>query len=302
MRLLYISLFLCLPVIGIAQHQSVFSQYYYNKFLLNPAYAGSDKALNANLHQRNQWVGFEGAPNSSFIGVHSPMKNDNVGLGVNYLNERFGTFRANRLDVSYSYSLDIGDSRLSFGMSGGIEHLTNGLSDVNTVEQGDQVFAASEQFVNPDFAFGLAFTSDDWFFSFSMPTLMSQRLGPGISYRGDNVNMLIHAGKSFVLDRMEEFKLKSFFTGRIHSASTMQFDIGAILEYQSMFDFGLMLRTQESIAVMARVVVPQIPQLRVGYSYDITTNTLRQFSNGTHEVGISYVFLYKVNAVNPATF
>ena len=45
-----------------AQYQQFYSQYIYSGLLINPAYAGSQDALNITAAYRNQWTGFEGAP------------------------------------------------------------------------------------------------------------------------------------------------------------------------------------------------------------------------------------------------
>src|SRR5690606_16063025 len=51
------------------QQLPVFSQYLYNKFLINPAVAGSDGYTSWNLTAREQWVGYKGAPRTfSFSG------------------------------------------------------------------------------------------------------------------------------------------------------------------------------------------------------------------------------------------
>ena len=45
-----------------AQQLPLYSQYLYNKFLINPAVAGSDGFTSFNLTAREQWIGYNGAP------------------------------------------------------------------------------------------------------------------------------------------------------------------------------------------------------------------------------------------------
>ena len=47
-----------------AQQESQFTQFMYNKLLINPAYAGSRGVPSVTAVYRSQWVGFEGAPQS----------------------------------------------------------------------------------------------------------------------------------------------------------------------------------------------------------------------------------------------
>jgi hypothetical protein len=60
----------------------VYSQYLQNGLLINPAYAGSRGALSAFLSYRMQWMGIPDAPVFQSVSLNTPMKNDNVGIGI----------------------------------------------------------------------------------------------------------------------------------------------------------------------------------------------------------------------------
>jgi type IX secretion system PorP/SprF family membrane protein len=63
MKKLYLILLMLLPAeLLSAQQLPIYSQYLYNKFILNPAVAGSDGYTSVNLTAREQWVGYYGAP------------------------------------------------------------------------------------------------------------------------------------------------------------------------------------------------------------------------------------------------
>ena len=55
-------IFLSLAHIAVAQQLPIYSQYLYNKFLINPAHAGSDGFVSFNMTAREQWIGYTGAP------------------------------------------------------------------------------------------------------------------------------------------------------------------------------------------------------------------------------------------------
>ena len=74
-RLIYILLLLIPGNIVFAQQLPLYSQYLYNKFLINPAVAGSDGYTSLNLTAREQWVGYYGAPQTfSFSGQGRVLK------------------------------------------------------------------------------------------------------------------------------------------------------------------------------------------------------------------------------------
>ncbi|HEY8934252.1 MAG TPA: type IX secretion system membrane protein PorP/SprF, partial [Cyclobacteriaceae bacterium] len=54
-----------------AQQYPVFTQYYFNELVINPAYAGSHVQLSLTAMYRNQWVNFPGAPKTYNFSGHS---------------------------------------------------------------------------------------------------------------------------------------------------------------------------------------------------------------------------------------
>jgi len=55
------------------QQDGVFSNQLFSMQEFNPAYAGVRGVLSGTIMHRSQWVGMDGAPNSQFIAVNSPM-------------------------------------------------------------------------------------------------------------------------------------------------------------------------------------------------------------------------------------
>ena len=61
-KLAFILILIAIWQVAAAQQLPIYSQYLYNKFLINPAHAGSDGYTSINLTAREQWVGYSGAP------------------------------------------------------------------------------------------------------------------------------------------------------------------------------------------------------------------------------------------------
>ncbi|HIC31522.1 MAG TPA: type IX secretion system membrane protein PorP/SprF, partial [Flavobacteriaceae bacterium] len=70
-----------------AQQLPQFTQYMFNTISINPAYAGSRETLSIVGLHRSQWVGLEGAPTTSTVSIHSPLKNEKIGLGATAIND-----------------------------------------------------------------------------------------------------------------------------------------------------------------------------------------------------------------------
>ena len=94
--------------ISYGQQLPIYSQYLYNKYLLNPAVAGSDGYTSVSLTAREQWVGYSGAPRTFSVSwqtrmlkksyilkqtnsrhqVYRPKTDGKVGLGGYIFSER----------------------------------------------------------------------------------------------------------------------------------------------------------------------------------------------------------------------
>ncbi|MEL7120919.1 MAG: type IX secretion system membrane protein PorP/SprF, partial [Bacteroidota bacterium] len=79
--LIYI-LFLLTTLTVSAQQDAQFTQFMVYKLGYNPAYAGLDRAPTFTGLVRNQWLGFEGAPQSQLLSFNMPFgSSQRIGLG-----------------------------------------------------------------------------------------------------------------------------------------------------------------------------------------------------------------------------
>ena len=65
-----------------AQQDPEYNMYMFNGLFLNPAYAGSHDVISTMAIYRHQWAGFDGAPRTANLSVHSPLKRDQYNLGL----------------------------------------------------------------------------------------------------------------------------------------------------------------------------------------------------------------------------
>lgn len=102
-----IAIFCIVGTMATAQQLPQFTQYMYNTISVNPAYAGSRGTLNVTALHRNQWAGIEGNPRTSTLSIHAPMRNDRVGLGLSYINDKLGFEQTNYIYGDFSYSVPV---------------------------------------------------------------------------------------------------------------------------------------------------------------------------------------------------
>lgn len=106
MKKLFIGLicFVFLHVV-VAQQDPQYNLYQFNPLVINPAYAGARDGLSGAANVRNQWVGFDGAPKTSVLSVHSPILNKNIGVGMTILSDRIGPRNLVGFSGNFAYIL-----------------------------------------------------------------------------------------------------------------------------------------------------------------------------------------------------
>ncbi|HNR56801.1 MAG TPA: PorP/SprF family type IX secretion system membrane protein, partial [Flavobacteriales bacterium] len=92
-------------LLSAGQHTPLTSQYLFNGLVINPAYAGSRDALAANLTYRHQWVGFDGAPVTQMVSVHSPLGRRKLGAGLLVYNDRIGVSQETGVFTNHAYRI-----------------------------------------------------------------------------------------------------------------------------------------------------------------------------------------------------
>ena len=203
----------------------VYSQYMLNGLALNPAYAGSRDVFNITLGYRNQWVGFDGAPVSQTFSAHSPMKNENVALGIFMHNEQIDVRNNTSLYLNYAYRIPAGKGRLALGLkAGGVVRNAN-WSNITLNDPGDIAFSdPATQDIIPNFGFGTYYYTDRWFIGASIPFFLSDstRNSRAVYYHDfSNYNYLITGG--VVLGR-GGFKVKPSFLVKYNGKNPLQVD------------------------------------------------------------------------------
>ena len=138
-----------------AQQDALFSQYMFNKLLINPAYAGSREVFTVDVLSRYQWVGIDGAPTTTSVAFHTLTANKKVGLGAYVYRDDIGPSKDQGLMLTYSYRVRTRNGWLSFGLQGGIKYFDFDWNEISTQDY-DYVYNPDDvQRVIPDVNFGV---------------------------------------------------------------------------------------------------------------------------------------------------
>lgn len=281
-----------LSVATYAQQQQMFTHYMYNTLAINPAYAGSRDALSATAIGRFQWVGFDGAPNTQNLTVHTPIASQNLGVGLSLMNQKIGPTNTTSLYGSVAYRMKVSErARLCFGINGGFNSFTASLSDLNLQNQNDAAFANNLRGkMLPNFGAGIYFQSRRFYAGFSSPSLLENKFfgsDTAIYANASGERRHYYFITGAVFDLTPQLKLKPSALMKMVERSDWQLDVTALLLINDVFSIGPNYRVGDGFGILAGVNISN--QFTLGYSFDWSTSLRTgSYNSGSHEIMLRY--------------
>ena len=274
-----------------AQQDAQFTQYMYNTITINPAYAGSRGALSIFGLYRTQWVGLDGAPETSSFSVNSPINNSNLGVGVSLINDKIGPTNENNLSVDLSYTVQTSaDFKLSFGIKATGNLFNLDINKLNPADQGDPQFQNLDNVFKPNIGAGVYWHSDKAYIGLSVPNFIETKRydDNDIAIYKDKINYYLMAGYVFDLDKYQYIKFKPAVLGKMVEGAPLQVDVSANFMFVDKFVVGVAYRWSAAVSAMVGFQVSD--GLYIGYGYDRETTRLQNYNSGSHEIFLRYEF------------
>lgn len=288
--LLIVLVFLC-SYNMFAQQLSLHTQYMFNRFTLNPAFAGTSDGTPINMSVRRQWFGIKEAPVTQFLSAHTGF--DKLGLGASIYNEASGPTRRTGLSFAMAYHLELKDRKvISFGLAPTLTQLGLDKNRLETHLPDDPTIAAvgSNQTM-PDANFGVYFhDADKYYVSFSAYNLVQTKtdlLNIPNTVRSRFVrNYYLSAGGHIDLNRTGKiFTLQPSLLFQMIESLPFQLDLNTVAMYDEKYIFGFSYRYKDAVALILGFKKEAV---RVGYSYDYTLSKINNYSSGSHEINLTY--------------
>ncbi len=288
-KALLLLLILASANITFAQHQSFYSQYIYSGLLINPAYAGSQDALSVAAAYRNQWTGFDGAPKNLSLALHTPLKNKKTNIGLLVANENFGLSNQTGVNLAYAYRIKSHEHSLSFGLQAGIDLLKTDWNQVKTTDKNDPIFTSGlETRSIPTFGAGVYYKGTNCYAGLAVPTLY--KLDSKSSFSPYAFNLY-----SGMLIRLKnEVVIKPSALVKYIKNSPIQWDVTTTFYLSKIMGVGFGYRSNDAVYAFLDIKIND--QFNLGYAYDFTTSQLKNYSSGSHEILLRYLFKYNVNS------
>lgn len=294
--------------IAVGQQLPQFTQYMYNTISINPAYAGSRETLSIVGLHRSQWVGIEGGPTTQTLSVHSPLRNEKVGLGVSFINDKLGYENFSYIYADFSYTINLGvETKLAFGIKGGFTHyyldqeLLNDPSVIN-----DQYFNDVSNRWSPNIGIGLFLHTNKWYVGLSSPRMLNTDYNKGGSGNIDYVSLernSYYLTGGYVFELSKNTKLKPAFMIKATNGAPLSYDLTANFLFYEKFWLGAAYRFNETAGALGAIVDFQVSkQWRVGYAYEHPISDIRPYSDGTHEILLMFEVFKSKRIKSPRYF
>lgn len=271
-----------------AQIDPKLSVFTFNPLFYNPAFAGAGGGMSVIGIHSSQFTGFDGAPQTQYLSAHGLWEESNLGLGLDFVNDQFGTTKETGLNANLAYYLRLGsDLRLAFGMKAGVNYVRIDYNSLNISEPDEDILQELQfNMVQPNVGFGFFLFSERFYLGMSTPSVfLSDRYDPfelGVSVR--DASYFLMTGLRMPLN--EVVTLTPNVLVRKLTGTPTSFLTSILTDFSNDAFFGLNWEYNSSIGLMGGFRFAE--QFKLGYAYDFPTNSLGRYTRGTHTLFVSF--------------
>lgn len=283
-----------LSTAALPQQMPYSSHYIFNRYSLDPAFAGAYDKAAVYLNYRRDWGNIEGSPQTfranGFGNIHQ-----NMYLGGEIIADNADIYNRLKASLSYTYRLPLANEQnLSFSVSGSMYQSELSLDKVN-VNLDDPLLKDLSQITGTNFnaAFGLVYNWRDLHIGLGMPVLFRTQDAYQVKTDGEfafDRAFLLHISNRFRLEERWQLQLFGVYQKTDNMPSVV--DISATVFYDNKYHFGLLYRSGGSLALGFGGEL--IDNFMLAYSYEFGLGGILNGSGGAHEITVGY----RIPAIN----
>ncbi len=283
------------------QEFKYYTQYMFNGLAINPAYAGVHDCITLTGDIRKQWVGIKGAPSTQSLSVHSPILDNQFGLGLLVINDRVGVTSQQEVSINYAYRLGFPNYSLSLGLKLGFNTVKNRFDELLLDDANDINFQDNTSAFLPVFGLGAYLKAHKYYIGFSIPYLYRFVHKKYNDYNIDQQRIIFLTG-GYIFKINNDFKVRPSILTKTYFGSVFEMDLNANVYYKDDYCIGLSYKSLNSLAIILEFGINKT--YYIGYSYDLATTKLIKYQSGTHELSINVYLNRKddTKIINPRYF
>lgn len=278
---------LCKVSSAFAQEPPVFSQFFMNPFIYNPAYAGVEGHSVFFLMYRQQWANIDGAPANYHGSFHTPLPNG-IGVGGSVFSQTQGLLTNAGIKGAASYLVNFDRTHfLRFGLSLGVGTSTISFDQLDDPTDpafsnlaSDEVYAIGE--------FGATYHTGHFNFGFALPSLFSQDITSTDDFSPVNVKPLDRAllKMNYRGHIGDDFAIEPHLIYRYSKNSADQFELATILHIKHIVWAGASYRQDAGLIGLIGAKIKE--KIGFGYAYEMGKPDIANLTGNTHEIHIGF--------------
>ncbi len=268
-----------------SQQTRLTNMYGFNKYSLNPAYAGASGCTEINFSHLNQWVKVDGAPITNYFSANTRL-GKSLGIGANLLLDKIGMLDYLSASGSVAYGLTFAKNHeIRLGLSGGYFQMRLDPTDAIAFDAGDVIIEGgvqSSKSVSTEA--GILYRFKALEVSFAVTQLIETRSKfnyANLDGYGLKRHFIGYASYGIVLNKQLSLTPSVLYKG---IPKSHQFDINADINYNDFIYGGLGYRT--GVGLIARIGVNIRKMFFVGYAYEAPMQNIARYGSGSHELAL----------------
>jgi type IX secretion system PorP/SprF family membrane protein len=293
-----------------AQQESQYTQFMYNKTLLNASYAGARRVHSIYAIYRNQWMGFNGRPQSYLLSYDGPINGNRLGGSMIIANQEMGIVKNQFANAAISYDI-INTEQMSLRL--GINVVARRYSfDINNQDIFVQDFqdaslnkgdARTKYYANV--GTGAYFDFKHLYFGVSVPNLNKNLIALGenansTSPAQEQRHFYMMTGGFIPLKKDIHFKPSLLL--KYVKYAPMSADLNLSLVFKQRFSGGISYRYGQSggkgDSFDFLTFFQATDKLGIGLAYDYTLSKIKKYSSGSIEALLRYDFTKTTKSTN----
>ncbi|MCB0481109.1 MAG: type IX secretion system membrane protein PorP/SprF [Flavobacteriales bacterium] len=270
------------------------SLYILHQPFVNPASVSKYGSMSGAFSFKQQWVGYEGAPQSLFANFNMPLKRDRTAGGL-ISNDKLGIHNTFKIQGLYAQKFRIDrTSFFSLAVTPGIDLLQNDYAAVQTDYANDPLFSGnSVSMFSVNMGAGGYYYAKKLYAGIAIPEFFYnhfEAVNPGENKGKLTLNlknMPLYFMGGWKTDVGKFITLKPSSMVRYQPGSALQVDVTCLAEYREQIGFGITYRTLNSLNFIASYQINR--DFKVGYGYNTQLGSqLNTYNSGTHEIGLMF--------------
>ncbi|WP_343604006.1 type IX secretion system membrane protein PorP/SprF [Fluviicola sp.] len=275
------------------QQVPFYNHYLINPFVYNPAATGASDYVNASFVRNQRYSSFGSTAVNNYLTVEGPISKGNMGLGLIVAHQTQGIQQQLMSSLSYSYRLKINDDHnIRFGLSAGVLDNRIDYNQINAQEANDPYLTGLRPTAPVfDMNVGLLYNWKDLKIGISVPQL----IGSKVKYAKERSRGYYQLERHYMMSLEYDFHagekviIRPNAVMRYMPDVPFQYDVTLMGIYNNMLWASATYKSDYAVQFNAGVRV--LDFLRVGYSYELLTGSMKAYNTGTnHEIFLGFSF------------